>query len=105
MITATMPVTKRCPFRSEDDPGQVSVTCRREAPELHELAGRITRLAAARPYSHEEFTRVIAGWLPAWSVVTTTWRTGGWDVTVTERAPGWLRRAWRAVRGGHQVVR
>lgn len=87
-VTLRWAITKRCPFRDEIDAGQMVITVGENAPELHNLAGEVSRLTA-EPVSHEDFTRAVAMLLPAGSEVVTTWNTGPFDVTVTCRVlPG-----------------
>lgn len=81
ITTLRRPVIKRCPFRDEIDAGELVITLRGPAPELHQLAEQIDRLAAA-PISHEDFTEQVAILLPMGSRLETTWRTGPWSVEV-----------------------
>jgi hypothetical protein len=81
------PVVKQCPYRHETDAGELVVTIPGPAPELHELAAQVDRIAAG-PVSHEEFTARVAALLPAGAHASTTWHTGPWAVEVREEAPG-----------------
>jgi hypothetical protein len=78
--TITRPVIKRCPFRDETDAGTLTIIIPGEAPELHDLAGKVDALCAEE-ITHEEFTQALAAAVPGAEVVT-TWHTGPWDVEV-----------------------
>lgn len=84
MITVTMPVLTRCPFKDEIDAIWLSVTCPEGAPELHGLAAKVHELAAKEPVSHEAFARRVLALLPAESLVVLKGRVGPWDVEVRE---------------------
>lgn len=86
MITVTMPVLARCPFKDEIDALTVTVTCPADAPELHCLAAKIYEIAAKDPVSHEEFARRVLDLVPADALVIVTGRVGPWDVEVREGA-------------------
>jgi hypothetical protein len=76
------PVIKRCPFKDETDAGELVITFDGAAPELHDLAAQVDKLAA-EPVSHEDFTSAVAALVPG-AHVATTWSTGPWSVEVTE---------------------
>lgn len=78
-----MPVVKRCPFMDELDAGEVAVTLPGDAPELHNLAGKIRELCA-EPVTHEQFTRGVLDLLGGEALVVTRWHTGPWEVEVRE---------------------
>ena len=82
ITTIRRQVTKQCPFKDETDTGELAITIPGEAPELHDLAAAVDRLAAGGPISHEDFTAMVADMLPPGSQVVTRWRTGPWDVEV-----------------------
>ena len=86
ITTLRRQVIKQCPYKDETDVGTLTIVIPDEAPELHNLAAAVDKLAAG-PVSHEDFTAAVADMLPPGSQVTTTWRTGPWDVEVQERAP------------------
>jgi hypothetical protein len=81
------PIVKQCPFKDETDHGELVITIRGDAPELHALAAAVDEAAKGR-VSHEDFTRRVAALLPAGSEVVTTWHTGPWDVEVREVSGG-----------------
>ncbi len=83
IITIRRQVIKACPFKDEMDAGELVITIPGEAPELHHLGKQVSDLCA-HPISHEDFTREVCDLLPEGSTVTTTWRTGPWDVEVCE---------------------
>jgi hypothetical protein len=78
-------VIKECPYKDETDVGELTIVIPGEAPELHNLADAVNTLSRG-PVSHEDFTLGVADMLPPGSKVTTTWRTGPWDVEVTADA-------------------
>lgn len=84
IVTLTRQVIKRCPYKDETDTGELVIVIDGDAPELHELAGRVDKLAAG-PISHENFSRDVASLLPG-AQVTTRWRTGPWSVEVSVSA-------------------
>lgn len=75
-------IVKQCPYADETDVGELVIVIPGEAPELHNLADAIN-VVTERPVSHEDFTAAVADMLPPGSQVTTTWRTGPWEVEVT----------------------
>ena len=83
MITVTRPVLKRCPFKDEQDAGELAIVLPENAPELHALAEAIDALCH-EPVTHEDFTRSVRDLLPPGAHVTTRWHTGPWSVEVTE---------------------
>lgn len=83
MITViTRQVVKRCPYKDEDDVGELVITIPGDAPELHELGEQIRKLMAVAG-THEAFTRRVAALVPGAEVVT-RWHTGPWAVEVRE---------------------
>ena len=86
MITVTMPVLARCPFKDEIDAISLSVTCPENAPELHGLAAKVYELTLREPVSHEDFARCVLALLPAEALVVLKGRVGPWDVEVREGA-------------------
>lgn len=74
-------VHKRCPFKDEDDWGQLHIAIPGVAPELHKLAEDVAALTV-NPISHEDFTREVRALLPEGSWVVTNWETGPWRVEV-----------------------
>jgi hypothetical protein len=64
ITTITRQVVKQCPYKNETDVGELTVVIDGEAPELHDLAERVDKLAAG-------------------AQVTTRWETGPWRVEVT----------------------
>lgn len=83
MITAGTDVTKQCPYVEETDMGRLEVTCPDDAPELHELGEQVENICG-KGLTHEEFTRQVHALLPKGSLTVSTWRTGRWDVKVSE---------------------
>ena len=86
-VTITRQVIKPCPFKNEMDAGELVVVIPGDAPELHQL-GRTVDGLCGEAVSHEDFTRAVAGLMPAGSTVTTRWRTGPWSVEVHEDPEG-----------------
>ena len=85
MITVRWQLAKHCPYVDEIDVGTLTITCPRDAPELHALATDIRKISA-EPVSHEEFTRQVEALLPSGSTVTWETQTGPFGVVVTEHA-------------------
>ncbi|GAC1575025.1 MAG: hypothetical protein NVS3B18_08680 [Candidatus Dormibacteria bacterium] len=84
-VTVTAPVTKRCPYRDEQDDGTLTLTFEvaEQAPELHKLAEELTAWEG-EAVSHEEFTALILRWFADAGCVAarSTWTTAGLAVTV-----------------------
>ena len=83
MITVRCEVSKLCPYVDERDCGYLKVTWPIDAPELHEFYERLEDLGA-RKMSHEDYTREVAQLAGIGARVETEWRTGNWDVFVSE---------------------
>ena len=81
IVTATMPVTKLCPYVDEVDYGTLTATWEGDAPELHELA-RVVHALANERLTHEDYTARVQHLLSA-ATVETEWQTGPWVVIVT----------------------
>lgn len=81
MITIRTAIAKRCPYKNELDIGELIITCPGDAPELHALGKQVRENGLV---SHEQYTRDVLALLPEGSSVTTHWRTGPWEVEVTE---------------------
>ncbi len=78
MIRIKMDVTKPCPYIDKEmDIGTVEIEFDGVAPELHQLGAWILDIAQT-PMTHEDFTVAVANHVNA--KVTTTWRTGKWEV-------------------------
>lgn len=80
-ISVTCDVVKRCPFKDEIDFGNVILTFKETAPELHYVADLIATYRD-RQLSHEDFTNEMLAVLNPETVVS-TWTTAGFSVTVT----------------------
>ena len=91
MITLTMQVTKRCPFKDELDAGELVITLPGDAPELHALAKEIHGELCAAPVTHEDFTRAAFDLIGRDGLVVTRWHTGPWSVEVREGDDDLLR--------------
>lgn len=82
-MTVKVGVTKRCPYKDEQDDGTATLTfdvSDGDGPELHALARHLDTFADI-VLSHEDFTKLLAA---TFDCVTarTTWRTAGMEVSV-----------------------
>lgn len=80
-LTVTAAVTKRCPYKDEQDDGTATLTfdvseC--DGPELHALADQLAQYRHL-VISHEEFTRLLVS-LDDCVSARTTWTTAGMTV-------------------------
>jgi NADPH-dependent 7-cyano-7-deazaguanine reductase QueF len=91
-VTATFPLTHRCPYRAETDEGHAEITWSIEGRtlELHTLAAWLDQYAD-QAISHEDLTEEISERLAALPGIfnvraVTRWTTAGAQVVVTARA-------------------
>lgn len=92
-VTVTAEASHLCPFRTEVDHGTVAIswsTAHGETVELHALAA-LVRCRERVEISHEQWTADLAASIAASAkvddlTVTSTWQTGGLNVSVHSRS-------------------